>query len=203
VQAWKAGAIKSDSMVPVVKEDIATVRGRIADLSKDVDKLEQDLQGGYYGKGVPRVFPGLAWACTRKAWDDVGGLLDVAIWGGGDWHMAHALIEKTEGMMRSDLHRNYKKTVNQWYHRCRTHIRRNVGVMTGTVLHNWHGKKVGRGYNTKHALLAKIGFDPQRHLKRDAQGLYQLHDDRSTAYVQLRDMMRKVALERNEDDNQV
>lgn len=147
----------------------------------------------------PRVWPGLAWASTKEAWEDVGGLLDFAIWGGGDWHMAHALIEKTEGMMRNDLHRNYQKMVMQWYHRCRTHVRQNVGVLEGSIIHNWHGRKTERGYNTKHALLATVGFDPLRHLKKDYQGLYQLHDDRSTAYVQLRDLLRVIAKERNED----
>jgi hypothetical protein len=163
----------------------------------------QPKDPGYYGTGYlsypGRVWPGLAWACTRQAWDEVGGLLDVAIWGGGDWHMAHALVEKTEGMMRKDLHDNYKKIVMQWYWRCHTHIRRNVGVMSGSIFHHWHGKKAQRGYNTKHALLAKLGFDPLRHLKRDAYGLWQLHDDRSNAYVGLRDMLRRIALERNED----
>lgn len=148
-----------------------------------------------------RVFPGLAWAATRKAWDDVGGLIDFAVWGGADYHMAHALIEKTEGMMRNDLHRNYRKLVMQWYYRCHTHIRRNVGCMEGTILHSWHGRKTERGYNAKHHLLAEIGFDPLRHLKRDFQGLYELHDDRSTAYVRLRDMMRKIAKERDEDSD--
>jgi hypothetical protein len=148
------------------------------------------------------IWPGLAWAATRKAWDDVGGLLDFAVWGGGDWHMAHAMIEKTQGMMRTDLHHNYQKLVMQWYHRCRTHIRSNVGVMEGVVLHHWHGKKMSRGYNEKHALLAKFGFDPLRHLKRDSQGLYQLHDDRSTSYVQIRDLLRVIAKERNEDSTE-
>lgn len=155
------------------------------------------LEGSAYPPA--RVFPGLAWAATRRGWDAVGGLLDFAIWGGGDWHMAHALVEKTEGMMRNDLHRNYQKMVMQWYHRCRTHIRQNVGVMEGSIFHAWHGRKEGRGYNQKHALLARIGFDPLRHLKRDYQGLWQLHDDRSTAFVQLRDLMRKIAHERDED----
>jgi hypothetical protein len=171
--------------------------------------LAADLCGTYFGEATvkrpdatpiqKRVWPGLAWACTRKAWDDVGGLMDAAIWGGGDWHASHALIEKTEGMMRDDLHRNYRKLVMQWYHRCRTHVRQNVGVMEGSITHHWHGKKQGRGYNAKHALLAKVGFDPLRHLKRDYQGLYQLHDDRSTAFVQLRDLLRRIAVERNED----
>jgi hypothetical protein len=155
---------------------------------------------GYYGG---RVFPGLAWACTRQAWEEVGGLLDIAIWGGGDWHMSHALIEKKEGMMRADLHHGYQKKVMQWFYRCHTHIRRNIGVMEGTIMHSWHGKKTDRGYNAKHLLLAKVGFDPDRHLKRDYQGLWQLHDDRSTAYVQLRDLMRKIAKERNEDSSDI
>jgi hypothetical protein len=156
----------------------------------------------YDGYPYPaRVFPGLAWAATRKAWDDVGGLIDWAIWGGGDYHMAWALIEKPERMMRNDLHRDYKKQVMQWYYRCHTHIRRNVGVMEGSIFHNWHGRKSERGYNAKHHLLAEIGFDPLRHLKRDFQGLWQLHDDRSSAFVRLRDMMRKIALERNEDSD--
>ena len=201
VKAWESGLIRS-TLPPQIRDDLKVVQKDIIRLQKDFLKLVRNLHGEYYG-APGRVFPGLAWACTRKAWDDVGGLLDIAVWGGGDWHMAHALIEKTEGMMRDDLHRNYKKLVDQWYQRCRTHIRRNVGMMEGTVFHNWHGKKAMRGYNTKHSLLAKFGFDPLRHLKKDSQGLWQLHDDRSTAYVQIRDMMRIIAKDRNEDSPEI
>jgi len=194
VQAWQEGLLKT-TLSPEIEADLKTIGTDIKKLTADFTRLVTDL--ATYPPG--RVFPGLAWACNRPAWEATGGLFDAAIWGGGDWHMSHALIEKTEGMMRNDLHRNYKKLVNQWYQRCRTHIRRNVGVMEGTILHYWHGKKVGRGYNTKHALLAQFGFDPLRHLVRDASGLYQLHDDRSTAFVQMRDMLRRIAKERNED----
>lgn len=173
--------------------------GKLDMITKSARPPGNNPGDGYYHGYGGRVFPGLAWACTRQAWDEVGGLLDVAIWGGADWHMAHCLIEKREGMMRNDLHRNYKKIVDQWFYRCHTHIRRNVGIMEGSIVHSWHGKKTDRGYNAKHSLLAKVGFDPLRHLKRDYQGLWQLHDDRSTAYVQLRDIMRSIAKERNED----
>jgi hypothetical protein len=205
VHAWKEGFLNS-TVTPEIAadlkalgQDISILKEQHNKLSTDLVKLEEDL-GGYYGKiGERKIFPGLVMACTRPAWDAVGGLFAEAIWGGGDWHMSHALIEKTEGMMRHDLHKNYKKLVMQWYQRCRTHIRQNVGVVEGSVFHNWHGKKIGRGYNTKHALLAKFGFDPLRHLKKDSQGLYQLHDDRSTSFVQIRDMLRRIAIERNED----
>lgn len=153
--------------------------------------------GGYPYPG--RVWPGLAWACTRWGFEAVGGLLDFAIWGGADFTQAWCLVEKPELGLHNGLHRNYKKMVYQWYYRCKTHIRRNVGVMDGSVLHHFHGKKSQRHYGDKHRLLADLGFDPLRHLKRDSQGLWILHDDRSAAFVQLRDTMRRIAKERNED----
>ena len=147
----------------------------------------------------PRVWPGLAWACTRGAWDAVGGLIDFAVWGGADYHMAFSLVEQPVGMMRKDLHPNYQNMVMEWYERCKKHIRQNVGFMEGSIFHHWHGRKTDRGYNAKHALLAQIGFDPLRHLKRDFQGLWQLNDDGSDSFMQLRDGMRRIALERDED----
>jgi hypothetical protein len=155
----------------------------------------------YQEPGPPRLWPGLAWAGTREAWDSVGGLLDFAIWGGGDWHMAHALMEnpRDDQMMRGDLHPNYQAMVRNWRELCQKHVRRNVGVVTGSVFHNFHGRKWDRGYNQKHLLLAQFGFDPQRHLKRDYQGIYQLHDDGSEAYVKLRDESRRIAMSRDED----
>jgi hypothetical protein len=163
--------------------------------------LKLDLAApNYY---PPRVWPGLAWACTRQAYDDVGGLLDFAVWGGGDWHMAHALIERPQQMMRNDLHPNYKQKVVAWMDRCKRHIRRNVGKMDGSIFHYFHGRNASRGNKDKHALLSQIAFDPVHHLKRDYQGLYQLHDDGTEAYIKMRDGMRKIALERNEDANEI
>jgi hypothetical protein len=148
-----------------------------------------------------KPWPGLAWPCTRRAWDAAGGLLDFAIWGGGDWAMAHALVGKRDGMMHSGLHDNYKALVNAWMKHVQDpqYIRLNVGVMEGSVTHFWHGKKTERGYSMKHRLLADIGFDPINHLKRDYQGLWQLHDDGSDGFVQLRDSMRMIARSRDED----
>jgi hypothetical protein len=154
----------------------------------------------HYGLfGGRRVFPGLAWACTRKAWDEVGGLVDFAVWGGADWSMSHALIGLRASMMHSGLHPNYKSRMNAWADRADKYIRRNVGTMEGAIFHAWHGKKTVRGYGDKHRILADLQFDPTRHLKRDAAGLWQLDDDGTEAYIKLRDSFRKIAKERNED----
>ena len=164
--------------------------------------LDQKItRHGYHGPH--KVWAGLAWAARRSAWDAVGGLIDCAIWGGGDWHMAHALVGRRQAMVRTDLHPNYIGHVNAWADRCDRHIRRNIGIVGGSILHYWHGPKVSRKYNEKHKILASCGFDPTRHLKRDAHGMWQLHDDGSEAYVKLRDSFRRIALERNEDANEV
>lgn len=197
VKAWQEGFLQT-TLTPEILADLKIINQDISKLVKDFAKLEMDLTGGkHYGnKGI---WPGLAWACTRQAWEDVGGLLDIAIWGGGDWHMSHALIESTDNMMRSDLNKNYKQICLEWYFRCKKYVRRNVGVMEGSIFHCWHGKKSDRRYTNKHELLAKYSFDPLRHLKKDHQGLYQFHDDGSTSYVKIRDAMRTIAKERNED----
>ena len=206
VQSWHDGDLaenlswKPKPIPPIIQGDLSNLSAAAQQVLDGVTKLTQDLTDPYYGGGGPRRgFPGLAWAFTRKAWDGVGGLLDIAIWGGGDWHMAHALANRSEGMMHSKLSPNYKQVVNDWWDKARKHIRSNVGVMTGSILHNWHGKKTVRGYGDKHRILARAGFDPVRHLKRDYQGLYQLHDDGTDTFTTLRDEFRRIARERNED----
>jgi hypothetical protein len=195
VSHWKAGGFNQN---PVIRQDVANIKRDIKQLRTDVAKLETDLDYYYGGKGIP-IWPGLAWACTRKAWDDVGGLFDIAIWGGGDYDMAHALIEQASSRIHSGVHPNYRQALVEWENRCKKHVRRNVGVMEGTILHYWHGKKTERKYAEKRKLMRKVKFDPVAFLKRDYQGVYQLHDDGSENFVHWRDQMRKIAKERNED----
>ncbi len=205
VQAWKNGDILSDvdrleQAAARLGQELdgapAKVRADVDHVGRDVKKLAEDLNIYPY---PPRVWPGIAWAATRKAWDGLGGLVDVAVWGGADFHMSQALVGHREGLMREDLHSNYKQVIDAWFSRCSTEIRGNVGCMSGTVLHSWHGSKQARGYSAKHALLAKIGFNPISDLKRDSQGLWQLHDNHTSVFPRLRDTLRKIAMERDED----
>lgn len=200
--AYREGNLKPTLSAEILK-DLERIGGDLEALMRDFLILEEDLEGNYYGQdNQKRVWPGLAWAATRNAWNAVGGLMDFAVWGGSDHATAHALIGKRDGMIRSDLHPNYKALTNEWYERCEKYIRRNVLVMEGAITHFFHGRKVSRGYNFKHQLLAKYQFDPLRDLKRDGQMLYMLHDDGSERFVQMREGFRRIAKERNEDVNE-
>lgn len=150
---------------------------------------------GYMGKpGYPGA-PGLSWACTRKAWDTFGGLLDTCILGAGDWYMAHGLF----GLINDRLvdrrnHSNYRKSIFDWQERA-LHLRKNVGTVPGLALHYWHGPKAHRKYGTREQILIETGYDPEVDLRRDWQGLWQLQEKN----IPLRDRCRAYFHERQED----
>jgi hypothetical protein len=151
---------------------------------------------GYYGrKGYPGA-PGLAWACTREAWDTMGGLLDVCILGAGDWYMAHGLCGVgDERMVNRKNHPRYRSAILEWWERAH-HLRTNVGVVPGLALHSWHGPKVHRKYGSRERILIETQYDSSRHVTKDWQGLLQLTPH---APIELRDRVRQYMHERNED----
>lgn len=214
VKAWREGYIKdmtddkptinvtgltSDGPPEDVKVDLKTVGSDIQKLVTDFAKLKNDATNPYAGG----IWPGLSWACTRQAWDVVGGLFDVGVWGGADFDSAYALIERAADRIHTGAHPNYQMLLAEWEDKCRWGIRRNIGYVEGSIFHYWHGRKKDRRYTSKRNLMCKVSFDPMRHLKKDSQGLYQLHDDGSENFIKFRDTMRQIAKERNEDTNEI
>lgn len=139
--------------------------------------------------------PGYAWAIRREAYDAVGGLIDWAILGAADRHMAAGLIGRMEKTIDPKLHSRYGESLLVWQDRAERYILRNVGYVSGLLLHFWHGKKTDRRYVDRWKILVDNQYDPQIDLKRDAYGLWQL-TDRS---IKLRDDLRMYFRQRNED----
>jgi hypothetical protein len=152
-----------------------------------------------YGRRGLWVHPGFAWAARRDALNNVGGLIDWAIMGAGDWLMGCALFGDVDRALNQGYHKNYRNLAHIWQERAEKHIRRNVGHMPGLVLHRWHGRKADRQYDRRWELLVKTQFDPIYDLKRDVQGLYTLSDPS----VALREGLRKYAKLRNEDASEL
>jgi len=156
-----------------------------------------------FGKGQQFGSPGLAWAARREAWQQMGGLIDWCILGSGDWYFANAIwgtMENALGTRRDRTPPFLKKIEDYAYHLGKSRweersIVGSAGVMKGLVNHYWHGPRNGRQYGTRQAILARHVFDPERDLKTDWQGLYQL-TDRSPG---LRREIQRYFSMRNED----
>lgn len=172
-------------------------------------ELPKDFEtsGGYYPPGKPGKdtgkpnmwHPGFAWAARREALDRLGGLIDYAILGAGDNHMARGLIGKIEDSIHPQIHPRYREKLLEWQWRAERHIDRNVGYVSGLLIHYWHGRKVQRGYWQRWQILTQQQYNPDTDIQYDSQGLLQLVDAGDERRRVLRDRIMRYMRSRNED----
>ena len=137
---------------------------------------------------------GYAWAATRDAINTMGGLLDFAILGAGDHHMACCLIGEGSSSIPNNVNEHYRKLVLSWQeHASRLH--KNIGYVKGTIYHFWHGKKKDRKYTDRWQILINNNFDPLTFIHKDWQGLWILYP----GHDKIRDQIRQYFQSRNED----
>lgn len=157
----------------------------------------------YYYPGVngKRIYwhPGYAWAYRREALDKVGGLIDFAILGSADFHMAHGLVGNIATTFRKRLGGRYKERMREWETLAEQHIKRNVGYVPGSVLHAYHGSKKARQYQSRWKILEETAFNPDKDLVADTQGLYRLRHHGNQRSNLLRDKVRNYFHSRDED----
>jgi hypothetical protein len=146
-------------------------------------------------KGIESWHPGFAWAARREAIDALGGLVDWAILGAADRHMAYALIGRCAKSIPGGVQGTYRRLLMEWEQRAEKYIRRNIGFVPGMLLHRWHGNKSQRRYQDRWNIVIKHKFDPELDLKKDWQGLWQLTEKNRD----LRDDLRHYFRMRNED----
>ena len=96
--------------------------------------------------------PGFAWACSREAYDKMGGLLEIGILGSGDRHMALGLIGLAEFSYPGNIGLSYKAKVLA--------LQKNmegfkIDYLKGSVLHHFHGSIADRRYVDRWAILTK------------------------------------------------
>lgn len=142
--------------------------------------------------------PGLAWAANVDALNRVGRLIDFTIIGSGDWHMAHGLVGAMEPSAAEHKLSRYSAKLLEWQERAERWIKRDVGFVTGTVGHWFHGDKVDRRYGDRGRILIDNGYNPDVDIKYDSQGLIQLETWEPRQIV-MRDKIRDYFRRRNED----
>lgn len=136
--------------------------------------------------------PGYAWACTRRAYDRMGSLIDWAILGSADRHMALAWINHVEDSYPGNIHPSYKAMLQEYQERCRS---MKISYVTGTILHHWHGSLENRKYRERWNILSSLKFNPFEDVGFNNQGLIQL----TTSGQRLESELKKYFLERRED----
>jgi len=174
--------------------------------SVDMDKKENTMQVfqsfGYknancreYTRIGPDFWhPGYAWACTRKAYEKMGGLYEVSILGSGDHNMALSLLGKSENSVNANVSDDYKHSVFELEKKMKN-LR--LGYVPGVIKHYFHGTKINRKYSERWQILVDNKYSPYQHLKKDANGILQPSLKCPPALL---DGILNYFQERNEDD---
>lgn len=150
---------------------------------------------GYYGKGVAFPHPGYAWAIRKDAFNGIGRLIDWAILGSADHHMAWAFIGDVKKSVMAGIHPKYMDRLLAFQSRCDHFIQKDLGYVPGIITHDFHGKKKDRKYQERWSILLDHGYDPDTDIKYNSHGVLEL-DGRN---IKLRDAIRQYLRQRNED----
>jgi len=120
------------------------------------------------GKELNYWHPGFAWACTRKAYEQIGGILDEGILGSGDNIMCHSFIKQAPQRLKKGMTNEYMDFVKDKQDKFDG---LNLGYIPGTIRHFYHGKKENRNYYGREDILIRHKYDPNTFIKRDSKGL--------------------------------
>lgn len=137
---------------------------------------------------------GFSWACTREFWENTKGLLDFAILGSADHHMAWAMLNHVDWSVHGGMSEEFKRRAREWQRNAYRVTHGHIGYVPGMLKHFWHGKKRDRKYRERWQILIEHKFNPDTHLRYDSQGLLQLVN-----HPHLEEDIRKYCRQRNED----
>jgi len=157
-----------DTVEALQTNDIVQMFRTAVNLGPNSEAIKIDKGFGYMhsDSGTPYVktdkyghwHPGYAWACTRNAFRTMGSsLLDWAILGSGDRHMAMAWIGRVLDSCPGTIHMNYKIMLMEYQYKCQNF---KVSYVPGTILHHWHGRFEDRKYKERWDVLIRHAFDP-------------------------------------------
>lgn len=128
----------------------------------------------HHHKGYTYGHTGYAWACTRAWWEQVEGLMDFCILGSADHHMALGCVGESEKTVHSKMIPSFFRRILEWQNRAVRVTHGEVGFVEGRIEHHFHGPKKRRYYRERWQILVQNGFDPDRDLMRDAQGVLRI-----------------------------
>lgn len=96
------------------------------------------LQRPYMKNGADYWHPGYAWACTRNAYEKMGGLYEHSILGSGDHNISYCLLGEGRLSLHPNVSEEYKKSIEK-YEMNLKQLR--LGYVPGVIRHYYHGSK--------------------------------------------------------------
>lgn len=126
--------------------------------------------------------PGYVWACTRSFYEGVEGLIDFAILGSGDAHMALAARGVVENSINRKMGEDFVRLCLDWERRAMRFTAGIIGYVPGRLEHHFHGPMSRRYYRERWQILVDHKFSPLKDLVRDSQGLWTLVDKPALHY---------------------
>jgi glycosyltransferase involved in cell wall biosynthesis len=157
-----------DTIEALQTNDIVQMFRTAVNLGPNNEAIKIDKGFGYMhaDSGTPYIktdkyghwHPGYAWACTRSAFRGMGSsLLDWAILGSGDRHMAMAWIGRVLDSCPGTVHMSYKVMLMEYQYKCQNF---KISYVPGTILHHWHGRFEDRKYKERWNVLVQHAFNP-------------------------------------------
>jgi hypothetical protein len=118
--------------------------------------------------GINMWHPGFAWACTRRAYEKLGGLYDQGILGSGDLIMAYSIMGFGDKSLHADTTDGFKESATQFHAKAKT-LR--LGYVPGVIRHHFHGSKQNRKYVERWQILVENKYDPATYITKNADGI--------------------------------
>lgn len=128
--------------------------------------------------GVDDPYPyghtGFVWCCRREWWEQIQKLVDFAILGSADHHMAWAACGLVQKSIHGGMGAAFRDMLIEHGRLSFRSTQGRLGYIQTRIEHGFHGPKAARRYKDRWKILVGNNFDPKEDLMYDAQGLVSL-----------------------------
>lgn len=155
--------------------------------------------GGVQGPAQKGIWskPGLAWAAHRDIIEGLG-LYDRLATGAGDAALLWAARgEFNNHFFGQRLNQAIREDWLRWGARLHQRVRGRMGFVDMEVSHLYHGSRLNRQYGTREVALLTHGYDPERHVQYNADGVLEWTP---ASPPEMRDRLREYFQNRREDE---
>ena len=183
-------------------KDIVQIFSHAVDMDQNEETMNvynsfayQFSHGLQYSHKFPNYWhPGYAWACTRQAYEKMGGLFELGILGASDHIMSFCLTNKGIQSVNDKYSDDFKNKILSFEKRVK---RLRLGYVPVTIRHFFHGSKINRKYIERNEILLRYNYSPSIHISYDENGIMVPSKDFPKEFL---DEIMQYFKQRNEDE---